>query len=115
MTLNLQRIVLFVADMDKEAAFYRDKLGLPVSEEREGWIEFDAGACRIALHRGKRKPRLDFETHTALQETCAELGDRGVRLGDIKPHPVHDLSVCGGKDPEGNPFRISGQLEGAPV
>lgn len=108
MTLDLQRIVLFVSDMEKEAAFYRDKLGLPVSEEREGWIEFDAGSCRIALHRGKRKPRLDFESGAALAETCAALRERGVRLGEIKPHPVHDLSVSGGKDPEGNPFRISG-------
>ncbi len=30
MTLDLQRIVLFVSDMEKEAAFYREKLGLPV-------------------------------------------------------------------------------------
>ena len=65
MTLKLQRIVLFVADLEKEAAFYREKLGLPVSEEREGWIEFDAGACRIALHRGKRKARLDFNSDRA--------------------------------------------------
>lgn len=108
MPLDLQRIVLFVSDMEKEAAFYRDKLGLPVSEEREGWIEFDAGACRIALHRGKRKPRLDFASETTLEETCETLRAGGLRLGDIKPHPVHDLSVTGGKDPEGNPFRISG-------
>ncbi len=108
MTLKLQRIVLFVSDLEKEAAFYREKLGLPVSEEREGWIEFEAGACRIALHRGKRKPRLDFDCEASLESTRRELQDRGLRLSDIKPHPVHELSVSNGKDPEGNPFRISG-------
>lgn len=108
MTLELKRIVLFVSDLEKEAAFYRDKLGLTVSEEREGWIEFDAGSCRIALHRGKRKPRLDFTSAAALEATCETLRARGVRLGDIKPHPVHDLPFTGGKDPEGNPFRVSG-------
>ncbi|WP_282604981.1 VOC family protein [Pelagibius sp. Alg239-R121] len=109
MTLRLERIVIFVSDLDKEAAFYRDKLGLPVCEEREGWVAFDAGSCEIALHRGKRKPRLDFATGEALENTYEQLRGRGVRLGEIKAHPVRDNSITRGRDPEGNPFQIAGQ------
>lgn len=107
MSLALQRIVLFVSDLEKEAAFYRDKLGLPVAEEREGWIAFDAGGCEIALHRGKRKARLDFESSEPLETACADLRARGLRLGEVKPHPSRDLTIVRGRDPEGNPYQIS--------
>ena len=107
MSLKLQRIVIFVSDLEKEAAFYRDKMGLPVVEEREGWVAFDAGGCEIALHRGKRKARLDFESSEALAESYADLRARGVPLGEIKRHPSRELSIARGRDPEGNPFQIS--------
>ncbi len=107
MSLNLKRIVIFVSDFEKEATFYRDKLGLPVAEEREGWIAFDAGSCEIALHRGKRKPRLDFDSSESLDVTYERLRVRGVRLGEIKAHPSRDLGIARGRDPEGNPFQIS--------
>ncbi len=107
MSLKLQRIVIFVSNLEKEAAFYRDKLGLQVTEEREGWVAFDAGGCEIALHRGKRKARLDFESSEFLSEGYADLRARGVPLGEVKPHPSRELSIARGKDPEGNPFQIS--------
>ena len=107
MSLNLKRIVIFVSDFEKEAAFYRNKLGLTVAEERDGWIAFDAGSCEIALHRGKRKPRLDFDSSENLKDTYERLRARGVRLGEIKAHPSRDLSIARGRDPEGNPFQIS--------
>ena len=43
MSLELKRIVIFVSDLEKQSAFYRDRLGLTVLEEREGWIAFDVG------------------------------------------------------------------------
>jgi len=105
--LELKRIVIFVTDLDKQAAYYRDRLGLPVLEAREGWIEFDAGGCSIALHRGSRNPRLDFATAEPLERLHGDLKARGVKLGEIKKHFLDRGHYCRGKDAEGNAFQIS--------
>ncbi len=107
MDLNLKRIVIFVADLDKQAAYYRDGLGLPVLEEREGWVEFDAGGCSIALHRGARNPRLDFATVEPLDRLHGDLKARGVKLQEIKEDFLDRGHYCRGRDAEGNPFQIS--------
>lgn len=107
MSLELKRIVLFVEDLEKQAGFYSDRLDLPVIEAREGWVEFDAGGCSIALHRGKRKPRLDLTASGSLEETRADLKAKGVKLRDLKEDALGRGSYCRGNDPEGNPFQIS--------
>jgi catechol 2,3-dioxygenase-like lactoylglutathione lyase family enzyme len=40
-----------VDDMDAAVAFYRDKLGLPVTYQSADWVELDAGNLVIALRR----------------------------------------------------------------
>ena len=107
MSLNLKRIVIFVQDLEKQAAYYRDRLGLPVLEEREGWYEFDAGGCSIALHRGARNPRLDFATAEPLGRLHGDLKARGVKLQEIKEDFLDRGHYCRGKDAEGNSFQIS--------
>jgi len=42
--------ILFVADMDKAIAFYRDVMGLPVKFQSPFWSEFDTGPVTLALH-----------------------------------------------------------------
>jgi lactoylglutathione lyase len=42
--------IVFVADMDKAVAFYRDVMGLPLRFESPGWSEFDTGPVTLALH-----------------------------------------------------------------
>ncbi len=107
MSLTLKRIVLFVADLDKQASYYRDRLGLPVVEARKGWIEFDAGGCTIALHRGARKPRLDFAASEPLDRLRDDLQAKRVKLQEIKEDVLGRGRYCRGRDAEGNPFQIS--------
>jgi lactoylglutathione lyase len=42
--------ILFVADMDKAIAFYRDVMGVPLKFHSPFWSEFDTGAVTLALH-----------------------------------------------------------------
>ena len=107
MSLELKRIVIFVSDLEKQSAYYRDRLGLTVLEEREGWIAFDVGGCAIALHRGTRKPRLDFAAAEPLEGVHDDLKARGVKLQEIKEDFLDRGHYCRGKDAEGNPFQIS--------
>ncbi len=43
-------IIVFVSDMQRSTAFYRDVLGLPLKFASPGWTEFNTGAVTIALH-----------------------------------------------------------------
>ncbi len=53
MSIQFQKpdyIIVFVSDMQRSTAFYRDVLGLPLKFASPGWTEFNTGAVTIALH-----------------------------------------------------------------
>jgi lactoylglutathione lyase len=45
--------IVFVSDMKRSVAFYRDVLGLPLRFESPGWTEFATGGATLALHASK--------------------------------------------------------------
>jgi lactoylglutathione lyase len=42
--------IVFVSDMTRSVAFYRDVLGLPLRFESPGWTEFATEGATLALH-----------------------------------------------------------------
>jgi catechol 2,3-dioxygenase-like lactoylglutathione lyase family enzyme len=109
MPLKLRRIILFTRDMAGMAAFYGDKLGLPLVTDDDGFKEFDAGGCRIALHNGAseigaRPPKIVFHAEDVAAMREALLA-RGVKLGKLLS--LGGLDRCEAKDPDGNPIQIS--------
>lgn len=113
MKLQVRRVILFVQDVSKVGAFYRDVLGLPVKvspDDPKAWLEFEAGACSIALHdggapsAGRRQPKIVFFAEDVAQ-TRVELIARGAKLGPVQD--AGEFQFCDGKDSEGNPFSIS--------
>lgn len=50
--MRMTGAMLFVKDLGKMTAFYRDVIGFrPIADtETTDWIEFDAGGARFALH-----------------------------------------------------------------
>jgi len=109
----ITRVMLFVKDVPKVAAFYRDMLGLkPLGEITPEWVELQTGSCTVALHRAAKSLKerghpsakivfgvRDVPTGKAILES------RGVVMGKIMSFDGIDL--CDGKDPEGNLFQIS--------
>jgi lactoylglutathione lyase len=54
MSIQLQKpdyIIVYVSDMQRSTAFYRDILGLPMKFTSPGWTEFNTGTTAIALHK----------------------------------------------------------------
>jgi len=47
---ELSHAIIFVSDMARSVAFYRDLLGLPVRFESAKWTEFETPGCTLALH-----------------------------------------------------------------
>ena len=53
---RINQVVIYVSDMGRSVAFYRDGLGFPVRSESESWSEIDAGALTLALHITSEAP-----------------------------------------------------------
>jgi len=43
--------IIFVSEMNRSVAFYRDAIGLPLKFQSPGWSEFNTGGCTLALHK----------------------------------------------------------------
>ena len=48
--IELSHAIIFVSDMARSIAFYRDLLGLPVRFESAKWTEFETPGSTLALH-----------------------------------------------------------------
>ena len=48
--MRLTYAIVFVSDMKRSVAFYRDVIGLPLRFESPAWTEFATGGATIALH-----------------------------------------------------------------
>ncbi|HEV2583365.1 MAG TPA: VOC family protein [Ktedonobacteraceae bacterium] len=53
---KLDYIIVYVSDMQRSVAFYRDILGLPMKFTSPGWTEFIVGSTTLALHGAGTAP-----------------------------------------------------------
>jgi catechol 2,3-dioxygenase-like lactoylglutathione lyase family enzyme len=126
---ELMEVILYVQDMNAQVSFYRDVLGLQVTEpagflesadsrksgsiqDFEGvfWVTLATGACTLALHAGGERrqgedaPKIVFRV-ADVPGARDELLRRGVPMGEVRS-PAPGVQVCDGLDPEGNKFSI---------
>lgn len=116
MITGLHEVILYVDDMAKAVAFYRDALGLrvayPMCEDysQEFWVVFETGACKLCLHGGGERrqghdaPKIVFQVEE-INAARAWLTARGVELSEVRT-PSPGVFVCDGTDPFGNRFSI---------
>jgi lactoylglutathione lyase len=51
--MRVNYAIVFVSDMKRAIAFYRDVLGLPLRFESPGWTEFATEGATLALHQSE--------------------------------------------------------------
>lgn len=107
--MEMARIILFTGQMDAMSKFYGEVLGLEQVSSEKGWREFAAGGARIALHSGpaspgKKGPKIVFYAKDVATVREA-LVARGATFGKVRQSDA--LSLCDGKDPDGNPIQLS--------
>lgn len=113
MKLKMRRVILFCHSVPTVAKFYRDVIGLkPLTDIADpGWVEFDAGATRLALHDKGQKPgteKFDYKVVFFSADVVADrdtLNARGAKFGNVKV--FGDLHLSDAEDPEGNPIQLS--------
>lgn len=114
---GLLEVIVYVEDMSRQVAFYRDVMGLaikvPQGVEDYGpasWVELDTGQCSLCLHAGGQRrfgpdaPKFVFHV-SDVAEIREVLVARGVPMGPVRA-AAPGVQVCDGTDPEGNKFSI---------
>jgi lactoylglutathione lyase len=54
--MRVSHAIVFVSDMKRSVAFYRDVIGLPLKFDSPEWSEFATEGATIALHRSEHPP-----------------------------------------------------------
>jgi len=120
--LPIARIILYVRDIAKVAAFYEQHFGLkPLAGAEDDWIEAGAedgwlemgspgGGCSIALHRAATSQKRGSEIKIVfgvkdVRKFKAEREAAGLKFGVIHKTSGHEFSNA--KDPAGNSIQIS--------
>jgi lactoylglutathione lyase len=57
--VRLNYAIVFVSDMKRSVAFYRDVLDLPLKFDSPEWSEFAADGATLALHKSERPAAAD--------------------------------------------------------
>jgi catechol 2,3-dioxygenase-like lactoylglutathione lyase family enzyme len=112
---GLATVILYVSEMERAVAFYRDCLGMKViypvglaTYKDESWVELDAISCKLALHEGgrvaddKADVNLVFEV-ADLQAARKSLLEANFRADEIRS-VVPNVSFFQSRDPDGNIF-----------
>lgn len=63
-------MIVFVTDMKRAVAFYRDGLGLPLKLETPGWTECATGEATLALHASDKTETDEVDPQLAVARRC---------------------------------------------
>jgi predicted enzyme related to lactoylglutathione lyase len=123
MNISLNRVILFVKNVERLKNFYQQHFNAePVEEIDNEWAILKAGACEIALHKAggeygsRRGPgdnsnvKLVFETDAGLQQWREELINNKVVMKEVVSFGNPGYLYCDGVDPEGNVFQLMQRL-----
>ena len=121
MTISLNRIMVFVSNVQACAAFYCDKFGFkPLGEWSDEWAEVDANGCRLAFHQaygenGKVVHPTGSSSHPYkivfkvpdVDQARQSLISKGVQMDEVwRCAELGNLVLCDGTDLEGHRFQI---------
>jgi predicted enzyme related to lactoylglutathione lyase len=111
--LSIARVILYVRDIEKVAAFYQKYFGLkPLPGTEDGWLELGSpnGTCSIALHRAAASQKRGSEIKIVfgvedVRKFRAEREAAGLKFGVV--HTSGDHEFCNARDPAGNSIQVS--------
>lgn len=114
--MRVNYAIVFVSDMKRSVAFYRDILGAPLKFESPGWTEFATDGSTLALHASKASPSEDTEYERPGRcrwgFSVPDLDAFHERMVQhevpclAQPKEVFGVRVAQYQDPDGMPFSV---------
>jgi lactoylglutathione lyase len=117
--MRIDYAIVFVSDMTRSVAFYRDVIGVPLKFETPGWSEFVTEGATLALHASedpierrddpRRMPAGRCRTGFSVADIDAfhrRMLDHEVTVIQ-EPTPVHGVRIAQYLDPDGMTFGVA--------
>jgi lactoylglutathione lyase len=108
--MRLNYAIVFVSDMKRGIAFYRDVVGLPLKFESPGWTEFSTEGATLALHAhtqnepaGRCRPGLNVPDLDAFHKRM--IGNQVTCLQP--PTDTFGTRIANYVDPDGLEFSVA--------
>jgi lactoylglutathione lyase len=111
--------IVFVSDMKRSVAFYRDVVGMPLRFESPGWTEFATEGSTIALHLtheaepARNKPGAEPAGHARPGLRVASVDEFHAKMLSAKvpcvqePKDMFGARIAQYADPDGLVFSVS--------
>ena len=116
--MRINYAIVFVSDMKRSIAFYRDIVGVPLKFESPGWTEFNTEGSTLALHLSN-SPAMPDEAQLEPPGRCRT----GFNVPDLdvfhkrmiehkvrclqEPTPTFGVRIAQYADPDGMVFSVS--------
>lgn len=113
MAIKVSRVILFVTDIPRVAAFYQQHFGMkPLPGGEAGWLELSSGkhGCSIGLHKAASRQKGGAAVKIVfgvpdVRKFKAEREADGLRFGPL--YSPGEFEFANAKDPAGNSIQIS--------
>lgn len=79
--------ILYSKDPEADRAFFRDVLGFPHVDVRDGWLIFGLPPSEVAIHPGENDVHEFYLMCDDVEAFIAEMKARGVMCGEIHNQP----------------------------
>lgn len=124
---RLSTVMVYVSDMDRSVAFYRDTLGLPLRFQSPEWTELDTETVTLALHHSEAAPEGYHAPQHAgvaqfgwyvedLDAVYADLKSKGVRfVMEPQTRAGEGIRLAVFLDPDGCPISLASSVPQAPA
>ena len=114
--MRVSYAIVFVSDMKRAVAFYRDVIGLPLRFESPGWTEFASDGATLALHLtegvdtspGGCRPGLSVPDLDAFHKKMVEANVRCVQ----EPKEAFGARLAQYVDPDGLAISVGEERRG---
>lgn len=111
MRIEAVKTMLWVRDMDRAVAFYRDVIGLEARMVTPHWSELAWRDATIGLHGGgdasARDSGLSFQVQDLDGAVAEVVAGGGEVVRPAEDRPGEPIRLANLRDPEGNAFQLS--------
>lgn len=107
---KLDYAIVFVSDMSRSVAFYRDVLGFPLKFESPDWSEFVTKGTTLALHPAGRTPAGTCQPGFGVEDLDAfHQQTQAQKVTCLQPPRMEEFGtrLAIYADPDGLPFSVA--------
>lgn len=109
----VERIILYVRDVERSVRWYGDTLGIPARHQERGWAELDTRGVVLCLHGGRSAPPPKEPPQVGFKVESFDAAFKALQLREVANlsdplEPCPGIRVAHFTDPDGHLISIEG-------